>query len=231
MADGDHARLQRGTPNNMIVYWWCGTFLGWIIVVGFLARKNIVVWPDRCRWLLRATNGVFEEMRRGHTDGNGRASISPACFYLAFMTSAKSHENVTFIKCFGLFRAGHIWAAGANLSLSCTKLLWGMLSWTFNFGVLLRSLPWYLTWYFKVSAPPMNNTFPCWINVPPLFSICCQFMERFCHLPEICFGHLAENGGQIWLSEESTFMRHRNLNWKCSRQHICQNVLSQLIKI
>ena len=123
MADGDHARLQRGTPNNMIVYWWCRTFRCWIIVVGFLARKNIVVGPDRCRWLLRATNGVFEEMRRGHTDGNGRAAISPACFYLAFMTSAKSHENVTFIKCFGLFRAGHIWAAGVNLSLCCTKLL------------------------------------------------------------------------------------------------------------
>ena len=228
MADGDHARLQRGTPNNMIVYWWCCTFLRWIIVVGFLARKNIVVGQDRCRWLLRATNGVFEEMRRGHTDGNGRASISPACFYfLAFMTSAKSHENVTFIKCFGLFRAGHIWAAGVNLSLCCTKLLGHVV---LNFLVSCWGpCPGIWLDISKFLLPPMNNTFPCWINVPPLLSICCQFMERFCHLPEICFGHPAS--GQIWLSEESTFMRHRNLNWKCSRQHICQNVLSQLIKI
>ena len=45
---------------------------------------------------------------------------------------------------------------------------WGMLSWTLNFW-LLGSLPWYLTWYFKVSPPRRIS----------LGWTCCQFKERF----------------------------------------------------
>ena len=141
------------------------------------------------------------------------------------MTSAKSHENVTFIKCFGLFRAGHIWAAGVNLSLCCTKLLghvvlnflvscWGPCP-----GIWLDIskflLPRWIT-HFHAGSTFLLLAFV--VNSWKGFATCRRY---------VLDTRLVEKFG----FQRSTFMRHRNLNWKCSRQHICQNVLPQLIKI